>query len=323
VTTSEPIIAMPLNPAQQEVLDLLGAPPEARPTFSASLRDTLQADLEDGLRDLLPELDPADPLFISKHTLSTVHGCEARYMAEREIPFAWSVPLARGSVAHKAIELSIHWRGRPDPLQLVDESIARLSEGTDGLGDWLATCSELERAELRALANERVATFLECFPPIRSSWVPVTEGRLRTELLGGRVILAGRTDLALGRPEGTTARKVIIDLKTGSFSAAHLDDLRFYALVETLRLGTPPRLMASYYLDAGRAQPEAVTEGVLRAAAARTVDGARTLHELTVGTRAPTAKPGPMCRWCPALSTCQVGQAHLGTDDDASPFDAG
>jgi hypothetical protein len=243
-------------------------------------------------------------------------------MAEREIPFAWSVPLARGSVAHKAIELSIHWRGRPDPLQLVDESIARLSEGTDGLGDWLATCSELERAELRALANERVATFLECFPPIRSSWVPVTEGRLRTELLGGRVILAGRTDLALGRPEGTTARKVIIDLKTGSFSAAHLDDLRFYALVETLRLGTPPRLMASYYLDAGRAQPEAVTEGVLRAAAARTVDGARTLHELTVGTRAPTAKPGPMCRWCPALSTCQVGQAHLGTDDDASPFDA-
>lgn len=313
---------MPLNPAQQEVLDLLGAPPEARPTFSASLRDTLQADLEDGLRDLLPELDPADPLFISKHTLSTVHGCEARYMAEREIPFAWSVPLARGSVAHKAIELSIHWRGRPDPLHLVDESIARLSEGTDGLGDWLATCSELERAELRALANERVATFLECFPPIRSSWVPVTEGRLRTELLGGRVILAGRTDLALGRPEGTTARKVIIDLKTGSFSAAHLDDLRFYALVETLRLGTPPRLMASYYLDAGRAQPEAVTEGVLRAAAARTVDGARTLHELTVGTRAPTAKPGPMCRWCPALSTCQVGQAHLGTDDDASPFDA-
>jgi hypothetical protein len=80
--------------------------------------------------------------------------------------------------------------------------------------------------------------------------------------------------------------------------------------------------MASYYLDAGRAQPEAVTEGVLRAAAARTVDGARTLHELSVGTRAPTAKPGPMCRWCPALTSCQVGRAHLGQDDDTSPFDA-
>ncbi|MBU6330523.1 MAG: PD-(D/E)XK nuclease family protein [Acidobacteria bacterium] len=320
--TDAPIIPVPLNPAQQEVLDLLGAPAEARPTFGPGLRDSLRADLEDGLRDLAPELDPDDPLFISKHTLSTVHGCEARFMAERQIPFAWSAPLARGTVAHKAIELSIHWRGRPDPLDLVDEALARLSQGTDGLGDWLARCSEAERAELRGLANERVATFLECFPPLRTAWVPVTEGRLRTELLGGRVILAGRTDLALGRPEGTTARKVIIDLKTGGFSASHLDDLRFYALVETLRLGTPPRLVASYHLDAGRAIPEAVTEGSLRAAVARTVDGARALHELTVGTRAPTARPGHTCRWCPALDSCAVGRAHLGQSEDASPFDA-
>ena len=317
-----PIITPELNPAQQEVLDLLGAAPGARPTFSPNLRDTLLADIEDGLRDLTDELDPADPLFVSKHALSTVHGCEARHVAERDIPFEWSVPLARGTVAHKAIELSIHWRGRSDPLQLVDESLARLAEGSDGLGDWLATCPEVERAEVRALANERVATFLECFPPIKASWIPVTEGRLRAEVLGGRVVFSGRTDLALGRADGSTARKVIIDLKTGSFSAAHLDDLRFYALIETLRLGTPPRLMASYYLDAGRAQPEAVTEGLLRAAAARAVDGARALHELSVGTRAPMARPGYTCRWCPALDTCQVGQVHLGRADDASPFDA-
>lgn len=317
-----PIIAATLNPAQQQVLDLLGAPPEARPTFSPALRDTLLADIEDGLRDLLDELDPADPLFVSKHALSTVHACEARHVAERDLPFEWSVPLARGTVAHKAIELSIHWRGRPDPLQLVDESLARLAEGTDGLGDWLASCTEVERAEVRALANERVATFLECFPPIRASWIPVTEGRLRAEVLGGRVVFAGRTDLALGRPEGSTARKVVIDLKTGGFSVAHLDDLRFYALIETLRLGTPPRLLASYYLDAGRAQPEAVTEGLLRATAARAVDGTRALHELSVGSRAPIARASHSCRWCPALASCQVGQAHLGRSDDTSPFDA-
>lgn len=303
--------AAALNPAQQAVLDLLGATPEQRPSFPASLRDTLLADLTDGLHDLTDELDPEDPLVITKHTLTMVHGCEARLLAERTIPFAWSPPLARGTVAHKAIELSIHWRGRPDPLDLVDESLARLAEGTDGLGDWLATCSEIDRAEVRALANERVATFLECFPPLKSTWIPVTEGRQRAELLGGRIVLAGRTDLALGRPDGTTARKVIIDLKTGSASPAHLDDLRFYALVETLRLGTPPRLMASYYLDAGRAQPEAVTEGVLRAAVARTIDGIRRLHELTVGTRAPTARPSRGCRWCPVLEQCESGRAFL------------
>lgn len=315
------MIEPPLNPAQQEVLELLGAAPEERPTFSPTLRDELLAELEDSIADLAGELDPADPLFVSKHALSTVHACEARHVAEQGHEFAWSAPLARGSIAHKAIELSVHWRGRADPLDMVDEAIARLEAGTDGLADWLATCSEAERAEVRALANERVATFLECFPPLKAAWVPVTEARLRAQLLGGRVVLSGRTDLSLGRPEGTTARKVIIDLKTGGMSASHLDDLRFYALIETLRLGTPPRLMASYYLDAGRAQPEAVTEGVLHAAVARTADGIRKLHELAVGTRAPVTRPGWNCRWCPALDTCGPGRAHVGGDDPENRFD--
>lgn len=309
----------PLNPAQEEVLALLGARRDERPEFDAELRHVLRAELEGALADLVDELDPDDPLWVTKHALSTVHGCEARHVAERDEPFAWSGPTVRGVVAHKAIELSVHWRGQPDPLDLVDEAMARLAQGGDGAGDWLATCTEADRAEVRALANERVATFLECFPPLQAAWRPVTEGRLRAELLDGRVVLAGKTDLALGRAEGTTAGKVVIDLKTGAASPTHVDDLRFYALVETLRLGTPPRLTASYYLDAGTARPEAVTEGVLLAAAARTADGARKLHELAVGTRAPEVRPGRGCRWCPALDRCGAGRAHLGElDDDAS-----
>jgi hypothetical protein len=304
----------PLNPAQQEVVDLLGAAPDERPTFDPGLRDELLADLEDGLAEIAPELDPEKPLWISKRDLATVHSCEMRYLAERDAGFSWSAVTARGTVAHKAIELSVHWRGEPDPLDMVDEAIARLTEGTDSLADWLQTGGEAARAELRAFANERVVTFFECFPPLKSKWVPVTEGRLRASLLGGRVVLAGRTDLSLGRPTGSTAGKVIIDLKTGGHSASHLDDLRFYALVETLRLGTPPRLLASYYLDAGRAHPEAVTEGLLRAAVARTIDGAHLLHQLEIGTREPQVRPGPMCRWCPALETCEPGRAHLGED---------
>jgi hypothetical protein len=305
----------PLNPAQQEVLDLLGAAPDERPEFDPGLRDELLAELEDGLADLAPELEPDDPLFVSKRALSNVHGCELRHMVERSADFAWNATIARGSVAHKAIELSVHWRGEPDPLDMVDEALARLADGGDGLATWLQGCPEGERAELRALANERVVTFFECFPPLKAKWVPVTEGRLRATLLGGRVVLSGRTDLSLGRAIGTTAGKVIIDLKTGGFSVTHLDDLRFYALVETLRLGTPPRLLASYYLDSGRAHPEAVTAGLLHAAAARTVDGARILHELEVGSRGPLARPGRTCRWCPALAGCGPGRAHLGEDD--------
>lgn len=304
-----------LNPAQREVLHLLGAPREERPRFDPSLGRELVEELEQSMSDLTAELDPSDPLFLSKRTLSDVHGCEARYLATRDRPFEWNPAIARGSVAHKAIELTVHWRGRADPLDMVDEAMARLANDGDGLGEWLATCSPADRAEVRALANERVVTFLECFPPLKARWTPVTECRLRANLADGRVILSGRTDLSLGRPEGDLAGKVIIDLKTGSMSPRHLDDLRFYALIETIRIGVPPRIVASYYLDAARIQSEVVTEGVLRAAVRRTADGARILHDLAHGTREPVYRSSPACRWCPALSDCTVGTAFLAGDD--------
>ena len=66
----------PLNPAQQEVLDLLGAAPEDRPSFPPTLKATLRADLEDALADLASEISPEAPLFVNKHDLTMVHGWE-------------------------------------------------------------------------------------------------------------------------------------------------------------------------------------------------------------------------------------------------------
>jgi hypothetical protein len=127
----------------------------------------------------------------------------------------------------------------------------------------------------------------------------------------GRLVLSGKVDLLLGRTRGNEAGKVIIDLKSGGFHAAHLDDLRFYALVETLRLGVPPRLVAGYYLDEAAARPERVTEGSLRAALARTVDGVTAIVEIRHTAREPNRRPGPQCRWCPAAHDCEPGQAWL------------
>jgi len=304
-----------LNPAQQEVLDLLGAGPDERPVFSPNLRQTLRADLEDALADLVPELDPDQPMFLNKHDLSMVHGCEQRHLTEKATPFEWSPPLARGTIAHKAIELSMHQRGRPIALELVDEAIDRYERSEDSISEWLNSCPESERAEVRALANERVATFLECFPPIKPNWSPVTEARMRLELLDRRIVISGRSDLTLGRANGLTAGKVIIDFKTGSMSPTHLDDLRLYALLEAMRIGTPPRLAASYYLDSGTTQSEEITEQVLHTAVARTADGIRKLHELSVGSREPVLRPSWGCRWCPARATCQTGLAFLVSDE--------
>jgi len=309
-----------LNAAQQQVVDLLGSTGGDRPQFDAGLRHELRAELEHQLEPVVDRLPTGEQLFVNKHKLSQVHGCEARYLAEEDGTFSWSVPLARGSIAHKAIELGVSWRGEVVPADLIDETMARLSQGNDGLGDWLRTCGEGDRAELRSQAVERVTSFFECFPPLKARWRPVLEGKVRVELFDARIVLSGKTDLALGAANGTTAGKVLIDFKTGGFAPAHIDDLRFYALLETLKIGTPPRLLASYYLESGQPHPERVTEALLETAVARTADGVAKMVELLYDARPATKRTGPSCRWCPILDGCDVGQAFV-SGDDRTPYD--
>ena len=305
-----------LTPAQQDVLDLLGATREERPTFDAALRHELRAELESALAPLAAQLGDDDRLFVSKHALSTIHGCEGRWVADEAEPFAWTPATARGVVAHKAIELSVGWRGEPVPADLVDEALARLVQGGDNVGDWLQTATEADLAELRGFAGERVTTFLETFPPLEPRWRPVTESRVRVELCDGAIVCSGKIDLSLGRADGTTAGKVLIDLKTGALRPHHIDDLRFYALLETVRLGTPPRLLATYALDQGRAQVERVTVDVLAAALRRTIAGAARMVAVSRGGEDPVLRPSVACRWCPALDGCDEGGRFLTELDD-------
>ena len=99
-----------------------------------------------------------------------------------------------------------------------------------------------------------------------------------------------------GRAEHSESRKVIIDLKTGGAWPNHMDELRFYALLETLRTGIPPRLIAGFYLDAGRAVPEEVTIETLGSAMRRSLDGIGRAVELLEG-RSAIRRPQSSCRW--------------------------
>ena len=302
------------NPAQQEVVSLLGAPRGERPTFDPGLRDELRSRLEERLEPLVEHLGSGafddDILFLSKFTLTQVLGCERKFTAERSEPFAWSPPTARGTVMHKAIELSVHWRGDSSPLELVDEALASLENADKSIGDYLRTCGETERAELRSGAGAAMTQFLECFPPLKPKWRPTTESPIRASLHGGLIVLSGKPDLTLGQPDGAVAGKVIIDFKTGGFSPSHREDLRFYALLEALRI-LPPRLLATYYLDQGRIHPEEVTGDLLLSATERVIDGAHRYVELVGGTRQPTVAPGPVCRWCPVQPDCDEGTEYL------------
>ena len=136
-------------------------------------------------------------------------------------------------------------------------------------------------------------------------------------------MLNGKYDLTLGSPaslEGPNrlerAGKVIIDLKTGSRSPTDPEDLRFYALIETLSVGVPPLGVGSFYVAEGRIEHEAVTTEVLDSALRRTLDGIDRLISLRADTRAPRRVPGPPCRWCSVSVDCGPGQEWLsGTDD--------
>ncbi len=300
-----------LTPVQLRVLDDLMARGRPRPRFPPSLADDLRCELEEAITPLLGE-SPADPatgdgpLWVTKGALSQVHACEAHYLDEAREPFAWNARNARGTVAHRALELTLSSRDPAAPLDLVDRAIDSL--GADDprgvLRPWITGATAVEMADLRAGANDAVSKFIECWPPLKASWTPRTETRIGADLCGDRVVLRGKVDLVLGQARGDEARGLVVDLKTGRAYSSHLDDLRYYALVQTLRIGVPPFRVASYYLDTATFHHEDVTADMLAIAVRRTVDGVRKLVELG-RKREPTVTPGPQCGWCRLAPSCE------------------
>ena len=302
-----------LNPMQQRVVDVLGKPAGWVP-LPITVVTAVREQLETALAPLAAKLSPDQPLYVSKGSLNTVHGCEAHFMASLD-SFEWTISNVRGTVMHKAVELAINWRGHIEPADLVEEALTRLEdEQSRGPSEFIAQLSSGERAQLRSYAVDLYTKFEESFPPLKASWRPVTESSARVELFGGLIFLSTRVDLTLGGP----GSKVIIDLKSGRIYSNHREDLRFYALVESLRSGQPPRRLATYSLESARADVEEVSEGVLQSAVRRVIDGANAIYELTRQSREPQLNPGAQCRWCPLKDNCETGKQFLerGFEDD-------
>lgn len=305
-----------LSPLQNKTLGLLrraGDPLVFDTAFIASLR----ADVDEAFEGFHERLGD-ERIFISKHRLSSVLGCEVQHLHDDE--FSWSPAVAGGQIAHRAIQLMVNWRGDPVPADVIDEALARLANEDTSIGEWIAGRSEADLADLRGFAVDKLIKFQECFPPLDRRAAPTVESSVRWPL-DGPIVLSGKVDLTIGRPAGAESRKVIIDLKTGWVSPKHREDLRFYALVETLRTQVPPRKLASFYLDAGEPVVEDVNERVLLTATRRMLDGVNAEIELRFEGRHPVKRPGVSCRWCPLQADCAEGRAYLSGRDDAEDLD--
>lgn len=301
-----------LNPVQQRTLDRLkrtGDPVEFDRGFVDDLRNEMQAALD----HFSTRLDDREEVWISKHKVASVLDCEEHHLQPDE--FEWTTANAKGTIAHRAIELMLSWRGDTTPVDLVDEALTRLADENSGIGLWVAALSAGDEADVRGQSVERVTAFVENFPPLSKRWRPVTEASVRWPN-HGPITLAGKVDLLFGTPAGTESRKVIIDLKTGRPNTRHRQDLAFYALLETLVREVPPRKVATFYLDAADAHAEDVTEAMLETAMRRTLDAVNAIIELSSEGRAPRRRAGVSCRWCPLRETCEVGIAYLSSDDD-------
>lgn len=298
-----------LTPAQQATLDLIRLPASERITHHSTLRAQIQLELEKETVNLVDQID--QPLWVSKRQLQAVTSCEVLYEAQQEESFEWKIPMTRGQIFHKCVELSVHISPARSALELVDEAMTSIMNRGDGLASFLMQLTDIERAEIRSEVTALLQTFFDTFPPLQNSWNPATELPRKAILHRGKIVLQGRFDLTVGRPDELTAGRVLIELKTGRAVPHHLDDLRFYALLETLVVGVPPALLASFYVDAGTVQVEAVDEDLLRSAIQRTSNAVKRLLQLRLKESQPERRASGSCRWCPVVDDCPTGQSWL------------
>ncbi|MDP2292617.1 MAG: PD-(D/E)XK nuclease family protein [Actinomycetota bacterium] len=310
---SSPAAPSALTPAQERTLALMRRA-DGPLVFSEDFIAHLVEEATAAVAELSARLG-GETLWVSKSFLARVHGCEVLHLAPDE--FSWRPATAAGFVAHKAIELALNWRGEPAPSQVVDEALARLADQPDQRGAFVAGLTDADWAELRSRAVDRCTKFLQDFPPLPLSAHPVLEASAKWKP-AGTIELSGKVDLVVGKPAGRESRLLIVDFKSGYRSFHHRDDLRFYALVQTLRQSVPPRKLATYYLDYAESDAEDVTEGTLEAGLSRALAGIEKHIELTAEGRAPVKRVGTACRWCPLQAECPEGRDFLHGDDVVS-----
>ena len=302
---------MQLTDPQRRTLEgLIGT--GARPTFPADLAQRLRDRIESAVR----ELELAQPLWLGKEKLNQHRRCEGLFrsvLVGEAPPFAHSARSAHGVFLHKAIEVEVGARDGIDAHEIAETAVGRVLEREERFAEYWGGLSQSDRDDAIMEVVRRVTLFQGSFPPLkplRRELSPISELRVRAELLAGDLVLSGQIDLVLGTPdriEPNRATRLVVDLKTGSAYPEFAEDMRFYALVMTLRFGVPPYRAASLFLESGTWQAEDVTEEILVHAADRAIAAARASAALSNG-REPVLTPGVHCSWCPRAVDCPVAE---------------
>ncbi len=302
------------DPQRRTLEQLIGTGP--RPSFPADLAQRLRDRIEDAVR----ELELRDTLWLGKEKLTDHGRCEGKFTASisgESPPFEHSPKSAAGVLLHRAVEVEVGARDELDVHAIAKTAADRLVEREERFAEYWRGLESVDRDDVLMEVARRMTLFQSSFPPLkelRRELTPISEMPVKAELLGGALVLSGRIDLVLGAPdrlEQTRATRLAIDLKTGNAYPEYPEDLRYYALIMTLRFGVPPYRVASLFLESGEWQAEDVEEQALQHAADRVIAAARAAASLWNG-REPELTPGIYCSWCPRAETCPVAQVSSG-----------
>jgi PD-(D/E)XK nuclease superfamily protein len=296
-----------LTEPQRRTLDrLIGTAP--RPSFPPDLGRALRARIEDRVRGL----NLAEQLWLGKEKLNDHGRCEGKFLSAvlgEAPPFEHSPKSAAGVLLHRAIEVDVGAREALDPHEIASRAADRLSEREERFSEYWRDLDVAAQDEQLMEVVRGVTLFQASFPPLREmrrELTPVSELGVKSELADGALVLSGKIDLVLGAPDRadpTRATRLAIDLKTGGAYPEYPEDMRFYALVMTLRFGVPPYRAASFFLDSGEWQAEDITLEILEHAADRVVAAVTAAGSLSAGAE-PSLVPGPYCGWCPRAERC-------------------
>lgn len=311
------------TPAQTRVRAELLAWEAERPHVDPDLAPALREQLEQGAREIFEEHGlPTqggsrgrydDTVWVSKSRLDRLV-CDGLYRAALEEPFTWKPAIAVGTLTHRAIEVD-HATGRTrDPAQVVDHVWQEVvTRPGDRLAAFANELDEVEAATLRQDVEQLLTEHRDVWPVLPSALHVRSEQSARVELLGGRVVLSGTPDLTLGRVRDDRARMLLVDLKTGLRRPdQERQELRFYALLLTLKHGQPPFRWAVHYVAEGAWDAEDYRPELLQTAVRRTLDGIRQAVRLRPDDAPERLQAGRWCRFCPRRDTCET---HLSQGD--------
>jgi hypothetical protein len=277
------------------------ARPEVDPGLAGGLRDWLEDELSEAVA-ALPE--DAAAVRVSKDALDQVLVCEAHFQAQRGVR-RLSVELVRGTMVDVLFRQWVTTAAIDDPWAEALEAV-RVSGGEE-LRAFVEQLAPEARADLAREVEAHAARIVESWPVLASSWMARTQERITVPLAGGRVLLSGVVDLAIGAPSTGRASVCIVEVKSGRRRLEHRADVHLYALLETLRSGAPPFKVATFYTADGELDVEPVGRDALLGALHRVVGGTVRLCRLAAGV-VPARTPNPLCAWCAGLSACDPGR---------------